>query len=281
MRGLGGQRGVPGLTVAASWRVVPIAVVPLAVVPLADKCQDCGMPRESWQLSRGLRAATAAHGLIYLGLVYVVMRFFFPRVLFLPVTVIAAVLYVAACFARFQVVLDRVGDEVAITVGWWTRHVPLTQIERIRVVRSGVDIRIAGGTGYGIGPLWKRRWLRGLPPVRSGFEGMDVAIMAAAAAARAADPDRAAAEDAASRRAASWRTVFAASFASVVGLVSLAAAVVVQPRANGWLVHVVAVLLRIYFGVAGAVVVLVGAGLLVSTWRNRGTVRRHTETVLL
>ena len=244
------------------------------------------MPRESWQMSRGLRAVTAAYGLIYLGLVYVVMRFFFPRVLLLPVTVIASVLYVAACVARLQVVLDQVGGEVEIIVGWWTRHVPLTQIEQVKVVRSGVQIRIAGGMSYGIGPLWQRRWLRGLPPVRSGFEEMDVAIMQAAAAARAADPDRAAAEDAASRRAASRRTVFAASFACGAGLVSLAAAVVVQPRANGWLVHAVAVLLRVYFGAGGAVAVLIGACLLVSTWRKRHTGRRHTahrgtETVLL
>lgn len=239
------------------------------------------MPGESWQMSRGLRTVTTGYGLIYLGLLYVVLRFFFPRVLLLPVTVIAAVLYVAVCLARFQVVLDRVDGEVAIIVGWWTRHVPLTQIEQVKVVRSGVQIRIAGGMSYGIGPLWKRRWLRGLPPVRSGFEEMDLAIMQAAAAARAADPDRAAAEDAASRRAASRRTVLAASFASGVGMVSLAAAAVLQPRGNGWLVHVLAVLLRVYFGAGGAVAVLVGACLLVSMWRNRRTARQHTETVLL
>jgi len=128
------------------------------------------------------------------------LRFFFPRALLLPVTVIAAVLYVAVCLARLQMVLDQVGGEVKIIVGWWTRHVPLTQIEQVKVVRSGVQIRIAGGMSYGIGPLWKRRRLRGLPPVRSGFEEMDLAITQAAAAVRAADPDRAAAEDAASRR---------------------------------------------------------------------------------
>ena len=239
------------------------------------------MPGESWQISRGLRAVTAVYGLICLGLVYVVMRFFFPGVLLLPVTVIAAVLYVAVCLARFQVILDQVGGEVEIIVGWWTRHVPLTQIEQVKVVRSGVQIRIAGGVSYGIGPLWERRWLRGRPPVRSGFEEMDVAMMQAAAAARAADPDRAAAEDAASRRAASRRAVLAASFASGVGMVSLAAATVVQPRASGWLVHAVAVLLRVYFGAGGALAVLIGACLLVSTWRKWHTGRRHTETVLL
>jgi hypothetical protein len=251
------------------------------VAPLADEGQDGGMPGESWQISRGLRAVTAVYGLICLGLVYVVMRFFFPRVLLLPVTVIAAVLYVAACLARFQVVLDQVGGDVEIIAGWWTRHVPLTQIERVKVVRSGIEIRIAGGMSYGIGPVWKRRWLRRLPPVRSGFEGMDLAITQAAAAARAADPGRAAAEDAASRRAASRRTVLGASFASGMGTVWLAAATVVQPRASGWLVHAVAVLLRVYFGAGGALAVLIGACLLVSTWRKWHTARRHTETVLL
>ena len=134
---------------------------------------------------------------------------------------------------------------------------------------------------YGLGPLWKRRWLRGLPPVRSGFEEMDLAIMSAAAAARAADPDQAAAEDAASRRAAARRKVLAAGLASGAGLLSLAAATVVQPRANGWLVHAVAVLLRVYFGAAGVAAVLIGAGLLMSTWRNRRRSRQRTETVLL
>lgn len=226
-------------------------------------------------MSRGLRAVTAAYGLIYLGLLVVVMRFFFPRVLLLPVTVTAAVLYVAVCIARVQVVLDEAAGEVALIAGPWTRHVRLTQVERVTVARSGVEIRIADGISYGIGPLRKRRWLWWLPPGRSGFEEMDLAIMQAAAAARAADPDRAAAEDAASRRAASRGRVLAASFACGAGLLALAAAAVIQPRANGWLVHAAAVLLRIYFGAAGALAVLVGACLLISTWRNRRTTRQH------
>jgi len=45
-------------------------------------------------------------------------------------------------------------------------------------------------------------------------------------------------------------------------------------------VHAVAVLLRIYFGAGGVVAVLIGAGLLISTWRNRRTAHRNTETVL-
>ena len=233
------------------------------------------MPPESWQMSRGLRSVMTTYGLIYLGLLVVVMRFFFPRVLFLPVSVTAAVLYVAVCIARFRVVLDQAAGEVMITTGPWTRHARLTQVKRVTVVRSGVEIRLADGISYEIGKLRKRRWLWWSPPARSGFEEMDLAIMHASAAARAADPDRAAAEDAASRRAESRRKVLVAPFVAGVGLLSLAVAAVVQPRANDGLVHAVAVLLRIYFGVAGVVAVLVGAGLLISIWRKRRTARQH------
>ncbi len=38
---------------------------------------------------------TAAYGLVYVGLLYVIMRFFFPRVLLMPVMVTVGVLYVA------------------------------------------------------------------------------------------------------------------------------------------------------------------------------------------
>jgi hypothetical protein len=233
------------------------------------------MLRESWKLSRGLRAVTAANGLIYLGLLYVMMWFFFPRVFLMPVMVIAGVLYIALCLARFQVVLDRIGGEVAITAALWTRHVRLTQVERVKVLWSGAQIRIAGGMTYGFGPFWKRRWLRRLLPVRSGFEEMDLAITQAAAAARAADPGRAAAEDAASRRAASRRKIPVAGLASGVGMLSLAVAAVVRPRASGWLAHSAALLLKIYFGAVGVVAVLIGACLLISAWRDRRTARQH------
>jgi hypothetical protein len=104
-----------------------------------------------------------------------------------------------------------------------------------------------------------RRRLRRLLPVRSGFEELDLAITEAVAAARASDPSRAAAEDAASWRAASLRKIPVAGFASGVGTLSLAVAAVVRPRANGWLVDSAALLLRIYFGaVNGVVAVLIG-----------------------
>jgi hypothetical protein len=104
----------------------------------------------------------AAYGLIYVGLLYVILRFFFPRHLLMPVMVPAGVLYVALCFARIRVVLDRVGGEVAITTGLWTRHVRLTQIERIEVRRLGARIKVAGGEVVGFGFLRKRRWLERL-----------------------------------------------------------------------------------------------------------------------
>ena len=218
---------------------------------------------------------TAVQALIYAGCLYVMMRYFFPHVFLMPVMVAAGVFYVCWCFARAQVVLDRADGEVAISFGFWISHVRLTQIERVAVFRSGAKIKTAGGVTYGFGPLWKRRWLERLLRVRSGFEGMEVAIPQAAAAARAAHPGRAVAEDAASRRAASRRHILVACFAFAVGPLSLAMAAVVQPQASGWLVHSVAVLLRIYCVTAGAAAMLIGALLVYGPWRDRRTARQH------
>ena len=101
---------------------------------------------------------------------------------------------------------------------------------------------------------------------------MDLAITEAAAAERAADPDRAAAEDAVSRRVKGRLGIFAAP-CLCVGLLSLALAAAVQPQAGGWLVHSVALLLRIYFGAAGGLAVLISPWLLRSAWRDRRTAR--------
>jgi hypothetical protein len=203
------------------------------------------------------------------------MRFFFPRVLLTPVMITAGALYVALCFAQIRVVVDRAGGEAAITTGLWTRNVRLTQIERVVVRRSGAEIKIASGDTYGFGPLWKRRWLDRLVWVRSGFEGMDLAIPQAAADARAADPDRAAADDADSLRTISRRKVPGACSVYGVGLVLLAMADAVRPQAGGWLVHSVAVLIRIYCVIAACVAMLIGTGMLRSAWRNRRTARQQ------
>ena len=74
------------------------------------------MPPECWKPSRGLKAAEAASGIVKLGVFYLVLRFFFPRVFLTPALVIAGVLFVASCLARVRVRLDRSAGEVAITV---------------------------------------------------------------------------------------------------------------------------------------------------------------------
>jgi hypothetical protein len=66
---------------------------------------------------------------------------------------------------------------------------------------------------------------------------MELAITQAAAAARAADPGRAAAEDAASRRTASRFGIPGAFFLCGMGVLLLAAVAVVQPQAGGWFVR--------------------------------------------
>jgi len=190
--------------------------------------------------------------LVKAGLFCLVVRFFFPRVFLMPAVVIAGILYVAACVTRFRVLLDRAAGEVAITVGWWTKRVPLIRIERVdEVLRFGAEIKIAGGVTFTFSPFKKRRWLARFLKIRTGFEGMELAITQAAEAACAADPVRAAAEKAAAAAALSRRTIPAACAAFGAGALSLAVAVAVQPQAGGWLVHFVATLLRILNRPAG------------------------------
>jgi hypothetical protein len=234
------------------------------------------VPPECWKPSAGLRAVAAASGLVKLGLFYLVLRFCFPRVFLTPALVIAVVAYVAGILARVRVRLDRAAGEVAITIGWWTKRVPLLRIERVdEVMRFGGEIKIAGGTSFGFSPFKKRRWLARLLKIRTGFEGIEAAITAAAAAARAADPVGAAAVQAAAKAAQSRRAIPAACVAFAGGVLSLAIAVAARPQAGGWLVHLVAVVLRIYF-VAGCLVALpISAGILYSALRQRRTARQQ------
>src|SRR5712691_6156498 len=86
------------------------------------------------------------------------MRFFFPHALLVPVTVVAAVLYLAGCFARVQVVLDPAAGDLAITTGFWTRHVRLTWIDRVEEVtrsspRASCPVRACLRWRW---PLWCR-----------------------------------------------------------------------------------------------------------------------------
>ena len=216
----------------------------------------------------------AVSWLVKAGLFCLVVRFFFPRVFLMPAVVIAGVLYVAACVTRFRVLLDRAADEVAITVGWWTKRVPLIRVERVdEVLRFGAEIKIAGGMTFTFSPFKKRRWLARFLKIRTGFEGMELAITQAAEAARAADPVRAAASDAAAEAALSRRTIPGACAVFGAGLLSLAVALAVQPQAGGWLVHFVAALLRIFYGAGGVVGLLIGTGILYSALRNRHTAR--------
>jgi hypothetical protein len=226
---------------------------------------------ECWKPSGGLKAAAMASGLVKLGLFYLMMRFCFPRVFLMPAMVIAGVLYAATCLARFRVLLDRAGSEVAITIGWWTKRVPLTRIERVEeVLRFGAEIEIAGGVTFTFSPFGKRRRLARLLKIRTGFEGMELAITQAAAAACAADPGRAAATKLAAGAAQSRRTIPGACVVGC-GVVLLAAAVAVQPQADGWLVHCVAVLLQIFYGTGGVAALLSGAWMLHSALRDRRT----------
>jgi hypothetical protein len=243
--------------------------------PIARERHNVPVPRDCWKPSPGLKAAAAVSGLVKVGFFYLMLWFFFPRVFLVPAMVIAGVLYLAGGLARVRVLLDRTVGEVAITVGFWTKHVPLIRIERVdEVLRFGAEIKILGGVTFVFSPFRKRRRLVRLLKIRTGFEGMELAITRAAAAARAADPGGAAAAKAAGEAALSRRTIPAACAVLGCGALALAVAVAVQPQAGGWLVHSVAVLLRIFYVTGGVVALLFGIGILESALRNRHTARQ-------
>ena len=199
----------------------------------------------------------------YLGLGCVLMWFFFPHILLVP----AGAVFAAACLAvlvlPFRVVLDPGRGEVAITVVFWTRHVPLTDVARVEESgRLGAEIVIAGGWSFRFGLFRKRRRRAALlrSRLRTGFEGMEAAVTQAAEVARAGAP---------APSAGSVTGVGGACLVSAAGLLSLAVAVLVRPQAGGWLVHAGALALRIVYGANGAAIVLIGAVLLYRAWHNR------------
>lgn len=147
------------------------------------------MLQERWAPSWGLRMLAGIQAICYLSLGCVLMWFFFPHVLLVPAATVVAAECLAVLVLPFRVVLDPGRGEVAITVAFWTRHVPLTDV--VRVEESGrlrAEIVTAGGWSFGIGPFAKRRWLAAW--LRTGFEGMEAAVTQAAEVARAGAPAR-------------------------------------------------------------------------------------------
>ena len=224
------------------------------------------MPPERWGPSWELRVLAGVQGIVGVGLLGVLMWFFFPHALLVPVMAGAAAGFVAILVLPSRVLLDAGRGEVAITVACWTRHVPLTQVTRVEQAGLGAEISTGDGWSYGFTPLVKRRrlvtWLR--PRLRTGFEGMETAITRAAAVARGDDPDTPL-----PGKTGSARGALAACLVTGFGLLWLAAAMLIQPQAGGSLVRVAAHLLIAVSWLAGAVIVLIGVVLLGQAWHDR------------
>lgn len=153
--------------------------------------------------------------------------------------------------------LDRARGELAITFGWWTRHVPLDRITGVdEVFRFGAVVATRDGWTYRISPFRKRRGLERWLRMRTGFEGMDLTITQAAEAVRAENPGWSADD------APSPAGVLAACLLCVLGAAGVALAALVRPQAGGWLLRAGADLLTFWWGIVGAVVGLVGVWLL-------------------
>ena len=88
------------------------------------------MPPERWGPSWELRVLAGVQGIVEAGLLGVLLWFFFPHVLLVPVMAVAAG-FVAILILPSRVLLGHGRGEVAITVACWTRRVPLTQVTRV------------------------------------------------------------------------------------------------------------------------------------------------------
>jgi len=212
---------------------------------------------ESWTPSRQLRAVGALRSAATVGGAYAVLWFFFPHVLLVPGTVLVGLLYLPRWLMPARVRLDRAHGELAITFGWWTRHVPLDRITGVdEVFRFGAVIATRDGWTYRISPFRKRRRLERWLRMRTGFEGMDLTITQAVAAVRAENPGWPADD------ASSPVGVLAACLLCVLGVAGVALAALVRPQAGGWLLRAAADLLTFWWGIAGAVIGLIGVWLL-------------------
>jgi hypothetical protein len=188
----------------------------------------------------------------------------FPHVLLIPFVVIAA-LGPAAVFVRVRVELDPGLGEVRIRSGWWTRRIPLSEIESVdEVLRFGAEIRLRSGVSWSIGPFKKSRrrlarWLR----IRTGFEGVELSVIEAVATARAAAGlDKAAAPE-------DTPPGYLAGFVTLAGgLIAMGCAILVHPQVDVPVIHVAATLLTIWYAFGSAVLLLVGGGILFSLVRR-------------
>lgn len=221
------------------------------------------MPPERWGPSWGLRLLASVQMLAYAGLGCVVMWFFFPHALLGPAMAVFAAMCLGVLVLPYHVTLDPGRAELAIRIGVWTRHVPLTEVVRVAESgRLGAEITAAGGWSFGIGLFAKRRWLAAWlrPRLRTGFEGIEAAVTQAAEEARAGAPAPA---------AGSLTGVGGACLVSAAGLLLLAVAVLVRPQTGGGLVHAGALVLRVVYGATGVAIVLIGAVLLYRARRDR------------
>jgi hypothetical protein len=205
------------------------------------------------------------------GVSAVVTWYCFAHVLLIPDTVIGTVSVLCWVLAPGRVVLDPAGGEVTVTIAFWPRRVPLARVTSVdEVLRLGAKISFAGRRGaewgYGFTPFRRRGWLERRLRVRTGFEGMELAITEAIAAGRGAGPDPGGPS---AVTAPSAHGFLGAGLAAGLGVLALVLAVLARPQADGWLVHAAALVVRAWFGMWGVALVLAGGALLVVAWRAR------------
>jgi hypothetical protein len=222
------------------------------------------MPIQQWRCPVALQAKSAAAA----GIGIVVALVFLVPALAIPVTVILGVWGLSMCVRRGTVLLDPDGDRIVVRYGLITRRIRLSRITAVQVDRAKVTIGTANGDVISF-YAWQRsrldRWLR----------GQLVASEVGHAIARAATTvqEAAAAQDAPIPQPVPPRPRqrLAMALLACAGAVEFGAAFGVRLAWSNPVMTVLAVILVLGLGAAGALSIVVALWtLLRSRWPQRG-----------
>ena len=247
---------VPPGAGASRWPVPGVA----GLAEAANGPGGCGiigrMPIERWRCSLALQVKSA----VLAGAGVAAAAVFFPLWFAIPVVVVLGAWGLGMCVRRSEVVLDAEGGLLVVRLGPIARRVRVASITAVQVDRAKVSIARSGGGEISFYAWRKSRldaWLR--VPVVAGDIGHAISG-AATAAARENEP--------VARSRSLSRGMAAVLLLACVGLLEVAAALLVRVSWPSPVMTALGVVLALALGLSGVFYVVFSLWLLVT---GRGT----------
>src|SRR5579859_7518000 len=130
----------------------------------------------SWQPSAGLRAVKAATGIAGSAAGFLVYQFFYSHTILVTIMATYGALLVVFITAPVRVTLSPGQGEVRIRVWRFARRLPLTEITSVdESLGRGPAIK-TGNVTYSFLASRRLHWLERRLRIRTGFDGMEMAI---------------------------------------------------------------------------------------------------------